>query len=70
MKITKAKKIIIVVVAIILIIAGFLIFKPQKSPYEFAQVERKDIQQIVFASGTVKPSRQFFLVLALLLSLV
>lgn len=59
MKITKAKKkIIIVVVAIILIIAGSLIFKPKKSPYEFARVERKDIQQIVSASGTVKPRQE------------
>lgn len=54
----KRKKLLIILGVILLIIILSIIFKPKPSPYQFAQVEKKDLQQVVSASGTVKPSQE------------
>lgn len=54
----KRKKLIIILGVILLIIILSIALKPKSSPYEFSQVERKDLEQVVSASGTVKPSQE------------
>lgn len=52
------KKIIIISLIIIIVVAILIIiFKPKSSFYELVKVERKNIEQVVSASGSIKPSQ-------------
>ena len=54
----KRKKLIIISAVILIIIILLIALRPKQSIYEFTTVERKDIKQMVSASGTIKPSQE------------
>ncbi|MCX7778688.1 MAG: efflux RND transporter periplasmic adaptor subunit [Patescibacteria group bacterium] len=52
------KTILILFTLISLVLIGFLIFKPKKISYELVIVKRGEIEQVVSATGTVRPSQK------------
>jgi len=54
----KRTKIVITISFVLLIIILILTFKPKTSSHEFVEVKKKNLQQIVSASGTIKPNQK------------
>jgi len=57
-KMKRKTKIIIGIILIIILVAGYFIFRPKKTTYEFATVQKGDVIREVSANGTVEATNE------------